>query len=108
MEQLLNKYSSNAKTKIIDFPEEKSLNIQADLMGNNSMSWGEICKMQHDTAEDLWEELGDIPIDDEDNIEQDFYSFPAGTSRFEIWSWFEEAFGLSVAINLMHLEEGEC
>ena len=99
---------NNAKIRIADFPEEKSLNIQMELIGQNSISWGELADLQGKTAEDLWEELGDVPLDgDTDNIDEDWYSFPKGTSRFEIWTWFEEAFNLSVAIDLMHLEEGE-
>lgn len=106
MDKFFTKYADNAKTKIMDFPEEKSLNIQMDLIGDNSISWGEMSELQNKSAEDLWEELEDVPIDEEENIDEDFYSFTKGTSRYEIWSWFEEAFGLSVAINLMHLEEG--
>lgn len=99
---------NNAKIRIADFPEEKSLNIQMTLIGENSISWGELADLQGKTAEDLWNELGDVPIDgNTDNIDEDWYSFPKGTNRFEIWTWFEEAFDLSVAIDLMHLEEGE-
>lgn len=98
---------NNAKIRIADFPEEKSLNIQMTLIGENSVSYGELADLQGKTAEDLWEEFGDVPIDNDDYTEQDWYSFPRGTNRFEIWTWFEEAFDLSVAIDLMHLEEGE-
>lgn len=38
----------------------------------------------------LWEKLGDIPIDGDDCIEEPFEHFPVGTSRYEIWHWFEE------------------
>lgn len=98
---------NNAKIRIADFPEEKSLNIQMELIGQNSISYGELADLQGKTAEDLWEEFGDVPIDNDDYTERDWYSFPRGTNRFEIWTWFEEAFDLSVAIDLMHLEEGE-
>lgn len=37
-----------------------------------------------------WEELEDIPIDADDCLEADFYHFPKGTSRTEVWAWFDE------------------
>lgn len=59
--------------------------------------WKEITTSDHMiTATYLWESLGDIPIDVYENIEEDFLGFPAGTSRFTIWNWFEEWFDLSI------------
>lgn len=48
-------------------------------------------------AQVLWECLGDIPIDDNDQITEPFLRFPAGTCRFDIWHWFESSFGVRVA-----------
>lgn len=42
--------------------------------------------------ERLWEEFGDIAIDDEDRILSPFLHFEAGTDRFEIWEWFDERY----------------
>lgn len=92
---------SNAKIRITDFPQEQSLYIQSSLIGENSISWGELAEMENKTAEDLWAELEDVPCDDMDNLDADWYSFPKGTSKFEVWQWFEEAFCLSVAEDLM-------
>ena len=39
---------------------------------------------------DLWEQFGEIPINDCDEIEKPFLHFPAGTYRFDIWHWFDE------------------
>lgn len=50
----------------------------------------------------LWDMLGDIPIDDDECIEETFLNFPIGTYREEIWYWFEEVFNVSVAADLMH------
>ena len=48
----------------------------------------------HDWVEsqlkDLWEQFGEIPINDWDEIEKPFLHFPAGTYRFDIWHWFDE------------------
>lgn len=98
---------NNAKIQIGEFEIEKSLHIQSELVRDTSVSYGELADLQGKTAEDLWQELGNVPIDDNDNIVEDFYSFPKGTCRFDIWSWFEDVFDLSVAINLMNLTEGE-
>lgn len=51
---------------------------------------------------DLWDELGDLPMDPETEcMEAPFQGFPAGTHREDIWHWFEETFHLSVATDLM-------
>lgn len=60
-------------------------------------------------AHRLWDELGDVCIDDNDCIETAFYGFPAGTHREEIWHWFEDAFaeqGITVH-GLMYPDEGK-
>jgi len=51
----------------------------------------------------LWEDFGNTPIDDEDCIEQSWNDFPKGTSRFDIWHWFENTFNISVAKDLMKI-----
>lgn len=33
----------------------------------------------------IWEELGDLPINNYDEIELDFYWWEKGTYRFDIW-----------------------
>lgn len=38
----------------------------------------------------LWERLGDIPVDDDGCIEEDFMGYETGTDREEIWNWFDE------------------
>jgi len=53
----------------------------------------------------LWAEFGDVPMNPETEcIEMPWLLFPAGTHREEIWHWFEEAFGVSVAEDLMGCE----
>lgn len=58
-------------------------------------------------AKGLWEEFGNVPMDPETEcIEMPWQGFPAGTHREEVWHWFEETFGVSVAEDLMG-HEGE-
>ena len=42
------------------------------------------------TLKELWGKLGDIPINDNEEIDEDFLHFKKGTDRYEIWRWFEE------------------
>ena len=45
----------------------------------------------------LWNEFGDVPMNPESEcIESDWNGFKAGTSRYEIWLWFEREFNVRV------------
>jgi hypothetical protein len=46
--------------------------------------------MYNDKLLELWYAFTDIPIDNEECIDVDFYIWPKGTDRFEIWHWFDE------------------
>jgi hypothetical protein len=59
--------------------------------------------MKNKNPKILWEELGNVPINEEEEIEVDFLHFEAGTSIYYIWHWFEEEFDLSVAKDLMKI-----
>lgn len=52
-------------------------------------------------AEKLWEKLGNIPVNENGEIEQPFQHFEVGTDREEIWHWFEDTFDISVFEDLM-------
>jgi hypothetical protein len=54
-----------------------------------------------DEAKKLWDELGDIPVNEDDEIEERFLHFEAGVDKFTIWSYFERKFDCSVAEDLM-------
>ena len=54
-----------------------------------------------DMAKQLWLEFGDVLIDDNDCITCEWRSFSKGTSRFDIWHWFESFFDVSVAKDLI-------
>lgn len=56
------------------------------------------------TAQYKWDEFSDIPMNLESEcIEVEWNGFQAGTHREEIWHWFEDTFGVSVAEDLMGL-----
>ena len=52
-------------------------------------------------ARELWEEFGDVPIDDADGLLIGFNNFNKGQSKFDVWEFFEETFGVSIAEDLM-------
>ncbi len=54
--------------------------------------------MSYDEIKDLWDEFGDVPMNPvTECIEVKWHGFPAGTHREDIWHWFEDTFGVSVA-----------
>lgn len=38
----------------------------------------------------LWQQFSEVPVNDDDEIEESFLHFGVGTDRFEVWKWFEE------------------
>lgn len=50
------------------------------------------CVFDQPELKALWGLFGDIPIDDADQILEDFLGFRAGTDRFEVWHWFDERY----------------
>lgn len=56
------------------------------------------------TAKALWEQLGNIPINEDEELDEDFMDFEKGTDRYEVWHWFEDKFDISIAKDLMGLK----
>lgn len=56
-------------------------------------------------AKELWKELSEVIVDENDCIEEDWHIFEAGTYKIDIWHWFEDYFGVSVAEDLMGTED---
>lgn len=54
---------------------------------------------------ELWVSLGDIPVNSDDEIEENWHIFNKGTDRLEIWSWFEDAYHVSAAKDLMNNDQ---
>ena len=42
------------------------------------------------TLEELWDQFSVVPVNNDDEIEEDFLFFSAGTSKFDVWHWFDE------------------
>lgn len=45
----------------------------------------------------LWEEFGDVLVDDDECILDDFLGFECGTHREAVWHWFDERYSGGVA-----------
>lgn len=58
-------------------------------------------------VEFLWEEFGDVLIDDDECILDDFLGFECGTHREVVWHWFDERYSGGVA-KLMFGGDGGC
>jgi hypothetical protein len=62
-----------------------------------------------DKAKELWNELGDIPVNDDMELDEEFNPigfdtvFEVGTDCTDVWHWFEDTFNISVAKDLMSL-----
>ena len=52
----------------------------------------------------LWEDLGGVPLDKDDQIELDFHIWVAGTPKLDIWQWFDEKFEYGL-VNHIHGKE---
>ena len=61
------------------------------------------CKYKNMGVNELWSNLGDIPVDNDNCIDIDWYLFDKGTHTDDIWLWFEDTFDVSVADDLMGL-----
>lgn len=52
--------------------------------------------LNDEVLEFLWERLGEIPVNDDGEIEEDFMGYEEGTNREDIWSWFDENYSKGV------------
>ena len=48
------------------------------------------CNFWNGQIRELWKLFGDVPINDADQIEEEFLGFPEGTNRFDVWEWFDK------------------
>lgn len=57
--------------------------------------------MNDEQLEALWDDFGDIPINNDDEINAEFITdgiiWSIGTDRFDIWHWFDKVHSKGVA-----------
>ena len=102
--------------KIINKLEDGKRCTASEILEINFHSWQISCSEDPDDQweldydkdlqffKELWELFGDVPVNEEDNIDEDFYIWLKGTDKFEIWTWFDEQLPNGVAKDLMNLE----
>lgn len=56
------------------------------------------------TLKELWDIFSDIPINNDDEIEEQFLGFEPGVSRFDVWHWFDERCPNGLAVDLMGVQ----
>lgn len=59
------------------------------------------CSFDEKEIERLWELMGEVPVNNDDEIEEDFLGFPEGTHKEEVWHWFDEAYPAGVCRLIM-------
>lgn len=47
--------------------------------------------------ENLWNSLVDVPMNENEQLEDDWFIFPKGTDKEEIWHWFDEQYSKDVS-----------
>lgn len=57
--------------------------------------------MSFEELEELWKKFEDVPIDEDECIEEDFEDWEKGTDRYEIWHWFDDNLLNGLAKDLM-------
>lgn len=58
----------------------------------------ETIRDRDEALEELWAQLGDVPVDPEtEKLEEPFLHFPMGTDKEEIWHWFARRYSKGIA-----------
>lgn len=71
--------------------------------------WCDDCKEHVDfaTLPELWKKFSEVPVNADDEIEKDFICFEKGTSKFDVWHWFDERCPNNLRDDLMFNENTE-
>ena len=60
------------------------------------------------TAQQVWAELREIPVNESDELDQDFtptgfkFTFEKGTDKEDVWHWIEDTFNVCVTTELLY------
>jgi len=64
-------------------------------------------KLTDKQIEKLWKKFGDVPINENDEIDINFHIWEKGVDKIEIWHWFDEQHSLGLAKGLMKIEQNK-
>lgn len=59
------------------------------------------------TLPQLWDRFSQVSVNENDEIEEDFLCFKKGTSKFDVWHWFDERCPNNLHDDLMYNENTE-
>lgn len=79
-------------------------NTTMDIIIGNVMK---ALRLDDEKLEYLWEKFGDVLIDDDECILDDFLGFECGTHRETVWHWFDERHSKGVAHLMFGLYSGK-
>lgn len=84
--------SSNVEVRMWVNPNNKAIGDRCSDSSEEEDNWCITCEEHVEllTLPELWRNFGDIAVNENDEIENDFMQFPAGTSKFDVWHWFDE------------------
>lgn len=79
----------------IELTQDENGMWQAEWPGGTEIKTGQT---QDEYYEELWEQLGNIPVtEDGEELDQDFLFFTKGSSKWDVWHWFDERHSKGVA-----------
>lgn len=55
-------------------------------------------------GQELWRKLGEVPVNEFDELDQPFLHFEAGVPKQNVWHWFERAFDCSIVNDLIRMQ----
>ena len=84
--------STNVETKMWVNPNTKVILDSCSDTSEEEDNWCNCCENNVEllTLRQLWKIFGAIPVNNDDEIEVEFLNFPAGTSKLDVWHWFDE------------------
>lgn len=84
--------STNVETKMWVNPNTKVISDSCSDTSEEEDNWCNCCENNVEllTLRQLWKIFGAIPVNNDDEIEVEFLNFPAGTSKLDVWHWFDE------------------
>jgi len=95
-------FESNSDSELIDFVKAIAIeneDYETSILGfSNATEYiEEFCANLDFYDEELfWQELGDVPINEDDELDDDFLIFDSGTDKVDVWNWFEETFDTQI------------
>jgi hypothetical protein len=66
--------------------------IPSRLLLNNYYQQQKERIMTKEELKKLWSDLGDIPVNEDDETEEKFLHFDIGTDKLDIWHWFDDEY----------------